>query len=75
MIALLHAGGWDEMLLLGVALILGFGLVMFGGKKKPVVRDDPEQPTPEANPLDGDAPVRPRDDARAPSDARITPPQ
>ena len=32
---LLHQGGWDEMILLAVALVVGVGIVMFTGKKKP----------------------------------------
>jgi hypothetical protein len=44
MIGMLHAGGWDEVLLLGVALIVGFGIVMFGGKKKPPAQDESDPP-------------------------------
>jgi hypothetical protein len=40
---LLHAGGWDELLLLAVALFAGVAIVMLGGKKKPEQLEEPDR--------------------------------
>lgn len=41
MIGMLHQGGWDEVILLGGALLVGMAIVFLGGKKKPPPPDAP----------------------------------
>jgi len=50
-LALLHAGGWDEMILVGVALLAGVAIVFYTGRKRPADEDD-EEAEPDAEPAD-----------------------
>jgi len=44
LLALLHAGGWDEMILVGVALLAGVAIVFYTGRKRPADEDDEAEP-------------------------------
>jgi len=47
-IALLHAGGWDEMIMVGIALVAGVAIVYFTGRKRP--EEDEEEGAEAAEP-------------------------
>ena len=44
-LALLHAGGWDELILVGIALVAGVAIVYFTGRKRPDDLEDEPAPT------------------------------
>jgi len=63
-LALLHAGGWDELILVGIALIVGVGIVYFTGRKRPdELEDEPAEPAaePSDQPVTPDEPAQTRD--------------
>ena len=56
---MLHAGGWDEMLILSVVLILGTVIVLFAERRKDPVEGDRRAATGAS--LIEDAPPPPRE--------------
>jgi hypothetical protein len=40
---LLHAGGWDEAIMVGIALLIGVGVVFFSGRKRPEDEDKEDE--------------------------------
>jgi hypothetical protein len=52
---LLHAGGWDEAIMVGIALLIGVGVVFFSGRKRP--EDDDEADEGESQPPAEPAPA------------------
>ena len=70
MIAMLHGGGWDEVILLVVALAVGVGVVIRTGRKRP--EDEEEEAAPSTEAEVGDhalQPVEPEGSIPEPSPA------